>query len=156
LRKFGLFLIGILVAVNACNFFSKDKPPQPIEPTRMVIEFEAAGNINPNIDGRPSPVEVRIYHLRSYSVFKAASFMPLFEMDEKVLGKELVHRQVLYLKPDEKRTVFFETADDISTLGILAAFRGYDQGRWKVATGIKKNKTNVVDVFLSGMTVQIN
>jgi type VI secretion system protein VasD len=155
LRKFGWFLIGILFAVNACGLFSKDKPPPATEPTRVVIEFEAAGNINPNIDGRPSPVEVRIYHLRSYSAFKGAGFMTLFDGDEKALGKELVHRQVIYLKPDEKHTVFYQTAEDIRTLGILAAFRDYDRGRWKVATALQKNKTNVVDVFLSGTSLQI-
>jgi len=155
LGKSGLLLAGILVMVSACALFSKDKPPPPTEPTRVVIEFEAAANINPNIDGRPSPVEVRIYHLRSYSVFKGAGFMPLFDGDEKVLGKELVHKQVIYLKPDEKHTVFYETAKDIRTLGIIAAFRDYDRGRWKVATGLQKNKTNVVDVFLSGTALQI-
>jgi type VI secretion system protein VasD len=155
LRKYGLYLIGILFAVSACGLFSKDKPPPPTEPTRVVIEFEAAGNLNPNIDGRPSPVEVRIYHLRSYSAFKEAGFMPLFDGDQKVLGKELVQKQVIYLKPDEKHTVFFETAEDIRTLGILAAFREYDRGRWKVATGLQKNKTNVVDVFIAGTTLQI-
>ncbi len=155
MRKYGLFLIGIMFAVNACGLFSKEKPPPPPEPTRVVIEFEAAGNLNPNIDGRPSPVEVRIYHLRSYSAFKGAGFMPLFDGDEKVLGKELVHKQVLYLKPEEKHTVFFETAEDIRTLGIFAVFRDYDRGRGKVATGLQKNKTNVVDVFLGGTTMQI-
>jgi type VI secretion system protein VasD len=81
--------------------------------------------------------------------------MPLFDGDQKVLGKELVQKQVIYLKPDEKHTVFFETAEDIRTLGILAAFREYDRGRWKVATGLQKNKTNVVDVFIAGTTLQI-
>lgn len=155
MKRSGLLLLGILVMVSACGLFSKDKPPPPAEPTRVVIEFEAAGNLNPNIAGRSSPVEVRIYRLRSYSVFKGADFMPLFEKDQKVLGKELVHKQVFYLKPDEKRTIFFETADDVRTLGIIAAFRDYERGRWKVATGLQKNRTNVVDVFLSGITMKI-
>jgi type VI secretion system protein VasD len=141
--------------VNACGLFSKDKPPPPPEPTRVVLEFEAAGKINPNIAGRSSPVVVRIYQLKSYSVFHGTDFIPLFEKDEEVLGRELLHKQELILRPNEKRTVFFETSDKIRTIGIMAAFRNYEQGRWKAAAGIQKNKTNVFNVFISGIDMNI-
>ena len=154
MKRLGIFLIGVLMMVNACGLFSK-KPPPPPEPTRVVLEFEAAGKINPNIAGRSSPVVVRIYQLKSYSLFQGAGFLPLFEKDEQVLGGELLHKQVLILSPNEKRTVFFEASDKIRTIGIMAAFRNYDGGRWKTAVGIQKNKTNVFNVFVSGIAVNI-
>lgn len=140
--------------VNACGLFSK-KPPPPPEPTRVVLEFEASGKINPNLAGRSSPVAVRIYQLKSYSVFQGAGFIPLFEKDEEVLGQELLHKQELILSPNEKRTVFFEASDKIRTIGIMAAFRNFDRGQWKTAAGIQKNKTNVLNVFVSGTDVNI-
>ena len=101
----------MLLMVTACGLFKKDKPPPQPEPTRVVLEFEAAGDINPNIAGRPSPVVIRIYHLRSYSAFQDADFNALFENDATVLGGDLIGKKEVYLKPNEKRTVFYEGSE---------------------------------------------
>lgn len=154
IRKEIFILVCTLLMVSGCGLFQK-KPPQPLEPTRIVLELEAAGDINPNISGRPSPLEVRIYQLRSYSLFEDADFNALFEKDEEVLGRDLVAKKKIYLKPNEKRTVFFETPDDINAVGILAAFRYYDHGRWKTAASVQENKTNVINVFIKGTSVQL-
>lgn len=156
LKKHVFILVCTLLMLNACGFFKKDKPPPTPEPTRVVLEFDAAGDINPNIAGRPSPLELRIYHLKSYSQFKDADFNTLYEQDDDVLGRDLVEKKKIYLKPYEKRTLFFEGSDEVRTVGILAAFRYYGQGRWKVATGVQKNKTNVIHVSIKGNNVQIN
>jgi type VI secretion system protein VasD len=155
LKKKGLFLVFVLMMLSACGLFSNDGPPPTPEPTRVVLQFEAAGDINPNIAGRSSPLVVRIYQLTSYSNFYDAEFISLFAEDDETLGRELVHKQELFLKPNDKRTVYFEAPNDVRTIGILAAFRYFDQGRWRVATSVQKNKTNVVNVFINGTDIQI-
>ena len=153
--KNGIVLVCILMLVSACGLFKKAKPPPQPEPTRVVLEFEAAGDINPNIAGRASPLVVRVYHLKSYSAFEDADFFSLYEKADEVLGKELVDKEEILLKPNEKRTVFFEASDEIRTVGIMAAFRYYEQGQWKAAARVQKNKTNVINIFVSGTTVTI-
>lgn len=148
-------LIVVLMMISACGLFGKDEPPPVPEPTRIVLEFESAGDINPNIAGRPSPLVVRIYQLTSYSEFEDADFNSLFENDSEVLGSDLVDKQEIYLKPSEKRTVFFETSDTIRTVGVMAAFRYYHQGQWKAAAAVQKNKTNVIYVSIKGTNVQM-
>jgi type VI secretion system protein VasD len=139
-----------------CSCFKKEAaPPPPPEPTRVVLDFEAAGDINPNIARRASPLVVRIYRLKSYSVFEDSDFISLYENDAQVLGEELVQKQEIFLKPNEKRTVFFEPSDEVETIGVLAAFRYYEQGRWKVVTRIQTNKTNVINIFISNTNMQI-
>ena len=155
MKKIIFILLCVLLMASACGLFSKDAPPPAPEPTRIVLEFEAAGDINPNIAGRASPLVVRIYQLRSYLLFDDADFNTLFTKDTEVLGRELVDKQEIILKPNEKRTVFFEVSDDIRTVGILAAFRYYDQGRWKAAASVQQNKTNVIYVFIKGTNVQM-
>ena len=110
-----LILAGILAIVSACGLFKKDKPPAPIEPTRVVLQFEAAGDINPNMTGRASPLVVRVYQLSSYSAFEKADFISLYEADAQALGKDLIDKQEIFLQPNEKRTLFFETAKAIRT-----------------------------------------
>lgn len=150
-----IILACILTTLCACGWFKKDKPPAQPEPTRVVIEIETAGDINPSITNRPSPVVVRIYQLRSYADFKKADFTSLYENGNQALGKDLIDQQEIFVKPGEKRTVFFEAPDDLRTVGIMAAFRYYQKGQWKVSTGIQPNKTNVVNVFINGTNVQL-
>ena len=68
MMKKAFILVCVIMMVSACNPFKKKKPPPPPEPTRVVLEFEAAGDINPNSEGRASPVVLRIYRLESYSL----------------------------------------------------------------------------------------
>jgi type VI secretion system protein VasD len=151
----GFILAVVLMMISACGLFGKDEPPPVLEPTRIVLEFEAAGDINPNIAGRASPLVVRIYHLMSYSLFRDTDFNSLFERDSEVLGRDLVDKKEIYLKPNEKRTVYFEAPDAIHTVGVMAAFRYFHQGQWKAAATVQKNKTNVIYVFIKGTNVQM-
>jgi type VI secretion system protein VasD len=143
--------IVIIIMVSACGLFKKKQPPPPLEPTRVVIEFEAAGDINPDPNERTSPVVLRIYQLKSYSAFKRADFLSLHDNDEEVLGKDLLNKKEIILKPNEKRTVFFsEIPDETRTLGVFAVFRNYEEAKWNVATGVQPNKTNVINIYVSG------
>jgi type VI secretion system protein VasD len=149
MMKKGLLLLCVIMLLSGCGFFKKKKPPPPPEPTRVVIEFEAAGDINPNGEGRASPLGVRIYQLKSYSVFGKADFFSLYDNDERVLGGELLKKQEILLKPNEKRTVFFETEDDTQTIGLLGVFIAYETVQWKTAAGVQANKTAVINVSIS-------
>jgi type VI secretion system protein VasD len=153
--KKGLILVCVFLLVAACNPFKKKKPPPAPEPTRVVLEFEATGNINPNSEGRASPLVVRIYRLKSYSVFEDADFFSLYEKADEALGGELIDKEEILLNPNEKRTVFFEASDDLRTVGIFGVFRDYEQGQWKAAAGVKKNKTNIINVFVNGTNLTI-
>ncbi|UCF94634.1 MAG: type VI secretion system lipoprotein TssJ [Desulfobacterales bacterium] len=156
MMKKGFVLVCVMMMLAACGFFKKEKPPPPPEPTRVVLEFEAAGDINPNSEGRASPLVVRIYQLKSYSDFRDADFFALYEKDDQVLGKELVSKEEIILKPNEKRTVFFdETPDQTRTIGVLGIFRDYQQAQWKVATGVQPNKTSVIHIYVSGTGLTI-
>lgn len=150
MNKKGLFLLCAIMMLAACGLFKKDKPPPPPEPTRVVLEFEATGDINPNADGRASPLVLRIYQLKSYSVFKNADFFSLYDKEDQVLARELVSREEILLKPNEKRTIFYETAADTQTIGLLGVFMDYQRAQWKAAASVQPNKTSVIHVYVSG------
>jgi type VI secretion system protein VasD len=146
-----LFLICAVMVLAACGWFKKEKPPPPPpEPTRVVLEFEAGGDINPNAEGRASPLVLRVYQMKSYSVFKNADFFSLYDKDDQVLGRELVHKQEILLKPNEKRTVFFEAAAETQAVGIAGFFINYEGAQWKSAVSVQPNKTAVIHINVSG------
>lgn len=139
----------IMLLVAAC---AKERPP---EPTRITIEIETAGDINPNPEGRTSPLALRIYQLKSSSGFKKTDFMTLFENDESVLGSALLKKEEIFLKSDEKRTVFFEAEADISDIGLMAVFRDYERSQWKAATTVTPHQFNTINVSINGTTLTV-
>jgi type VI secretion system protein VasD len=121
-----------------------------------VLEFEATGDINPNPEGRASPLFLRIYKLKSYSVFENADFFSLYDKEDEILARDLVTKEEILLKPNEKRTVFFEAADDTGAVGLLGIFMDYENTQWKAVAGVQPNKTTVIRVHVSkaGLTVR--
>ncbi|WP_372682984.1 type VI secretion system lipoprotein TssJ, partial [Desulfosarcina sp.] len=157
MMKKGLLLLCVIMLLSGCGMFKKKKkPPPPPEPTRVVLEFDAAGDINPNGEGRASPLVVRIYQLKFYSAFGKADFFSLYDNEEQALGRELIKKQEIVLEPNEKRTVFFETEDTTQTIGLLGVFMAYEGIQWKAAAGVKENKTAVIYVYISraGLSVR--
>ena len=137
------------LTISGCGLFKK-KPKPPPEPTYVTLNFEASGDINRNISGSASPVVLRIYQLKSYTTFEKADFFSLFEEDDQLLGKDLLDKEEILLKPHEKKTVFFEPSEETEAIGLFAVFREYKEAQWKASVGIRKNKTNVIDVTVSG------
>jgi len=62
----------------------------------------------------------------------------------------LVSKEEILLKPNEKRTVFFEAAADTQAIGVVGFFINYERTQWKAATGVQPNKTSVIHIFVSG------
>ena len=154
-KKKRYILLCLIMLLAGCGLFKKKKPPPPPEPTRVVIQFEATADINLNAEGRSSPLYVHIYQLRSYSDFGKAGFFSLYDKADQVLGKALIDQQEILLKPNEKRTVFFETPDDTQTIGLVGLFMEYITAKWKTAAGVQANKTTVINVTIDGTGIMV-
>src|SRR5262245_39721791 len=75
-------------------------PPEAKVTASMTLAVSA--DANPDATGRPSPVVVRVYQLRTDAAFLTAEFFPLFDDDRKALGAELISRDEFVLAPSEK------------------------------------------------------
>jgi len=148
-----VLLLSLLLL--SCSWFQDDAPPPPPEPTRVVIELEAAGDINKNPQGRPSPLMIRVYQLRAYGAFEKTAFLNLYEDDQHALGGDLIKVEEVLLKPSEKRTLFYEPGDDTRAIGLVGLFRNYGLAQWRASAGVQPNKTTVVRAFISGREITI-
>jgi type VI secretion system protein VasD len=148
-RKLCFLLIVALVV--SCG----GKAPPPPKPTHIIVEMEASGDLNPNAEGRASPLTMRIYELKSISSFKRADFISLYEKDQGVLGGDLVQKHEVILQPGEKKTLHFEPSDDTKVIGAFAAFRKYEQARWKAMVNVRPHETTVVRVSAGGTSLDM-
>ena len=155
-RFFQWLVTGLVLLLVAACGAKETPPPPPIappEPTSVMLEIETAGDINPNPMGRPSPLVLRIYQLKSPSGFEKADFMSLYEKEEAVLGRDLVKKEEIILKVNEKQTIPVEVEDDTNALGLMAVFRNYEQSQWKATAVIIRHQPNQMNVNIRGNTL---
>lgn len=128
----------VLAAAFACG---KTPPPAALPPitiaappetkTKSALTLAASADTNPDASGRPSPVVVRVYQLKTDAAFKGAEFFALYDDDQKVLGQELISRDEFVLAPSEKKTIDVAVARDTRFVGALAAFRDIRNAQWR-------------------------
>ena len=117
-------------------------PPAPAPPSLTIaaapdatvktsMTFAVSADVNPDATGRPSPVVVRVYQLKTDAAFNKAEFFALFDDDQKVLGQELITRDEFTLAPSERRTLDVTLAGDARFVGAMAAFRDIRNAQWR-------------------------
>lgn len=103
-------------------------------------EFDAtiktAANVNPNHEGRPSPVVVLLYELKGEKIFENADFFSLYNNGKQVLGADYISQQELELIPDRTATVHFPLSEEAEYIGVVAAFSNLEQTTWRAMAPI--------------------
>jgi type VI secretion system protein VasD len=141
-------LAAIALALSACA-----SGPPKADKARMTLKAEA--QINPDATGRPSPIVVRVYQLKSEEKFAAADFFALFDDDQKALGGDLLGREEAELTPGEAREMQFAVSRDAKFVGVMAAFRDIRNSRWRVIQPAPKK--GWLDVFgKDALTVNVS
>lgn len=139
----------------------KAKPPPPAPapaaPTPQLIDvtLKAAAELNPDVTGRPSPLAVRLYQLRSASKFTNADFFALFDHDSALLGADLLAREDLQIEPGASRTAVLERAQDVRQVAVLAAYRDVDSANWRAVVDVWPANVKQVEVRLEALGVAI-
>ena len=110
------------------------------------MTIAASADANPDGTGRPSPVVVRVYQLRTDAAFTSADFFALYDDDQKVLGQELISRDEFTLAPSESRVIDVAVSGDTRFVGAIAAFRDIRNAQWRAAVAAVPQKAMTVAV----------
>ena len=148
-KKWCLVVIAVLLA--GCGA----KVPPPLPPTQVVLDIQTFGDINPNSEGRPSPLVLRFYELKSLSSFKSADFISLYEKDKGLLGGDLIQKHEFVMQPNDKKTVRLVLQDDTVAIGGFAVFRNYQQARWRTSANVRPHQSSVLEVTAKGNVLEM-
>jgi len=120
-----LLFVAIFFGVASCA----GGPPKDI-----VLEGDliASGSVNPNREGRASPVTIVIYHLKSPEAFLAKDFFNLYSADSGALADDLIQRIDMQIQPGQTLPIASEFDPETTHIGVLAAFRDIDNADWRV------------------------
>jgi len=132
-----LIFVGLAPLISSACAKAPPAPPTiniapPVE-TKISAQMtlSASSDVNPDGSGRPSPVVVRVYQLKTDGAFSAADFFPLFDDDQKALGPELVSRDEFILAPAEQKSVDLTLSGETRYVGAVAAFRDIRNAQWR-------------------------
>ena len=101
-------------------------------PPRIDLALASQPNINPDHSGRPSPVIVKTFELRTDLNFKQADFQSLFDRPVQVLGADLVAADEMVLIPGEARKVAYSPHPETKYLGVIGGFRQLERSQWRM------------------------
>jgi type VI secretion system protein VasD len=145
----GLALCGVLVAC------AQKEPPPPPPPTKVELTLTAADGVNPDPEGRASPVIVRYYQLAGTNAFEKADFFQLYDKEAALLGQDLLGRDEVPLAPGATQKAAFEAKAGTKFLGVVAAYRDINQAEWRADVPIPANQTTKLKVTLDKLKLSI-
>ncbi len=124
-------------------------------PPLLQGSIKAAPTTNPDLRGRPSPIVVRVYELKSLGAFNSADFFSLFEKESETLAGEMVGREEYDLQPAETRPYRRQLQPDTKFIGVVAAFRDLENSRWRQAAPVPAKKEVTLTVGIEAQTVTV-
>ena len=140
-------LLALLMALlTGCAFFG---PKQTV----LEMNISAGPALNPSVQGRASPVVVRVFELKNPATFEDADFMSLYEHEREVLAADLVARDELVITPGEKRRIERVLQEETKLLGIVVAFRALERATWRTSIAIRTNKKNKITLTMDDVVV---
>ena len=91
LVKTGILLLISVAVLSGCASAPK--------PEVIGMQITAAGDVNPDLQGRPSPVILHVLELNSEEQFNRLDYMSLTQPDGAALGQDLLGKTRLVLTP---------------------------------------------------------
>ena len=122
---------GLALVVAGCA-----AGPRVSEPTTLVIRLQAAADVNPDLRGRATPLDVRLFELRSASAFETADFFALYDRDQSALAADLLAREQVVVQPGESRSINRQAKPETRFLGVLAAYRDLERAVWRASVPV--------------------
>lgn len=148
--KLGFKVITLLLAMwlGGCSYFMSDL-------TKVDMRIVAGGDVNPDDNGRPSPVVVRVVELKSPAVFESSEFFALYQDEAQTLGSDLVATEEFEFKPGDVQDMKFALKPESNYVGILAAYRQLDKVNWRLVLPLTLKDKNQLTVLLNRRGIEL-
>jgi len=126
-------------------------------PDSLTISINSAADLNPDSDGRPSPIVLRIYELSDIKSFKEKDFFDIFDNDKESLAESLLKINEFELNPNESRKLDIRLNSSTKYMGFLAAYRDIDSAKWREIAALTSKKPSGIPIYgTRGFTVDLN
>jgi len=117
-----------------CAHAPPPAPPPLPQPLDVEVRVIAAPDVNPNRNGRASPVFLRVFALRDQAKFQNAEFDDVTLRADTTLAASLIAREERMVQPAS--TVLLTLKIDPATrlLGVVAEYSDLANSRWRATS----------------------
>lgn len=138
-RRGALLSAAGLAGLSGCG---GKKPPPPPPPTTLALKLRASADVNPDGEGAPKPLRVRVLQLSSTTALSQAAFFTLDADPAKALGPELLASEDLVLSPGQESSTGGEAKPETKFVGVVGAYFAIENARWRAWAPVKPNTKN--------------
>lgn len=119
-------------------------------PKREALDMQitATADVNPDMQGRPSPVILHIMELNSTEQFNRLDYMSLTQPSGAALGAELLGKNQVVLQPGETKALPMELNPMTSGIGLIAGYRDIDNATWRKVIPVTQGSTKGITITL--------
>ncbi|WKD50016.1 type VI secretion system lipoprotein TssJ [Microbulbifer spongiae] len=118
--------------------------------TSVELSMDIREDVNPDDDGRASPVVVRIFMLADDRQFAREEFLNLYENAQSRLGKDLLDTVILKeFAPGEQRVEALALTPEVKYIGLLAEFVQYQRADALMVLPIVDHRKNAYQISLA-------
>lgn len=142
-------LLALVLLTSACSALSPYS-----KMTKLDLTLTASDQLNPDLDGRPSPIVVRLMELKNPVAFENADFFSLYERAKDSLSPDLVVSEELELRPGETRELKLSVKEGSRYVGVLAAYRDLPETRWRYVVALTPVKLTRAELRLEQNGIQ--
>ncbi len=139
------FILGVLLLtvlnLSGCAWFESVPHAD--------FTFQSAHYLNPDMDGRPSPVVVTIYQLKSAYAFKQADSTSLMANSAKILAGDLIDKNTIEIRPNSTQSITQMLDPNTQFLGIVADYRNATTESWHKAVKLDSSSGDRGDISIN-------
>ncbi|MBD8683985.1 type VI secretion system lipoprotein TssJ [Pseudomonas sp. CFBP 13719] len=116
--------------------------------TKLNLKLTASDQLNPDLNGRPSPIVVRLFELKHPVAFENADFFSLYERAKESLAPDMVSTEELELRPGETVELKLSVEAGSRYVGVLAAYRDLPDTKWRYTLQVAPVEVTDADLTL--------
>ncbi|MDE2047635.1 MAG: type VI secretion system lipoprotein TssJ [Betaproteobacteria bacterium] len=147
--------IAVLRALLVCSCVVAACASAPKAPA-ISATLSAAADVNPDVNGRASPIMVRVYELKTPATFEGSDFFSLFDKDRQILAADLLARDEFVMRPGETRTIERSGNPDTRYLAVLVGYRDIEHSIWRAHVPLVAGDKNVLKIQVGARAVRIS
>jgi len=145
-------LLPVLLAVGLAGCASAPKPPPPPE---LDLAITAGATQNPETNGHPAPVVIKLYQLASNGGFMRADVYDLTNNEAKVLGQDLLASESLEVNPGDTPKIHRQLKAGAQFLGAAVLFRDIDNATWRATAPLAANGLTTLNLKTAKLTMTL-
>lgn len=144
-----LALLAALLSLTGCAALSPYS-----DMTKLDLTLNGSDQLNPDLNGRPSPIVLRLIELKHPVAFETADFFSLYQRPKEALSPDMVVLEELELRPGEQREMKLSVQPGSRYVGVLAAYRDLPESNWRVVIPLQERERNSSVLTLDALGIK--